>query len=105
MVTGGATTGGTNHLNAGRDSTELTQEEEEISRGLGKQQRLGESRRRCVGRISHGLEEQRSSSMKKSLSMICIRSSSSASRHLRRRGDSYNLWVSPGDRLRRGRKE
>lgn len=63
MVTGGATTGGTNHLNPGRDSNELSQEEDEISRGLGKQRRLGEGSRRCLGRISHGLEEQLSSSL------------------------------------------
>jgi|SRR6266404_4117589 len=62
MVTGGATTGGTIHLNPGRDSNELSQEEEEISRGLGRQERR-EGSRRCLGRINHGLEEQRSSSL------------------------------------------
>jgi hypothetical protein len=41
---------------------------------------------------------------KNSFSMAWVRSSSSASRHLRRVEDSYNTWASQGDILKRGRK-
>jgi hypothetical protein len=57
MVTGGATTGGTNHLSGGRDSKELSHTEEVIPPGL------DEDNRRCLGRINHGLEELDSSSL------------------------------------------
>jgi hypothetical protein len=63
MVTGGATTGGTNHLSGGRGSKELSHAEEAILPGLGRQQILDEGNRRCLGRINHGLEELDSSSL------------------------------------------
>ena len=43
--------------------------------------------------------------MKKLLSISWVHSSSSASKHLRSVGDSYNSWASLGDIFRRGRKE
>jgi hypothetical protein len=63
MVTGGATTGGTNHLSGGRHSKELSHAEEAIPPGLGRQKMLDEGNRRCLGRISHGFEELDSTSL------------------------------------------
>ena len=60
---GGATAGGTNDLSTGRDSKELSHEEEAISLGRGRQQTFGEGNWRCLGKINHGLEEHCSSSL------------------------------------------
>ena len=63
MITGGATTGGTNHLSGGRDSKELSHAEGAIPPRLGRQPILDECNRRCLGRINHGLEELGSPSL------------------------------------------